>query len=88
VWASLTVRPDGLDPSLLAAPAVSEREATILACFRALKSSARPGYLARGKVTPEEIDSLVSRGYLSRNRAGSTAITTEGRNASAPDYHF
>ena len=88
VWASLTVRPDGLDPTLLAAPAVSAREATILACFRALKSSARPEYLSRGKVTPAEIDSLVSRGYLSRNRAGATSITTEGRNASASDYFF
>lgn len=56
-------------------------ERKILAIFHNLKPFARKDYLAENKVTPVEVDSLVSRGYLSRNKAGATQITTEGKNA-------
>jgi len=65
--------------------------------FKQLKSSYRPEYLdrlqekdgiegsrARQATTDREVESLIARGFLSRNKAGSVAITTEGRNAADP----
>ena len=58
---------------------VSERDRNILAVFGGIKSSYRADYLK--EYTSAEIDSLVERGFLARNKAGSTSITTAGKNA-------
>jgi hypothetical protein len=82
-WASVTVHPSTIAPLLPSGDEVSELEAGILGVYRSYKSSARPEYLARMGAGPEMIDSLVSRGYLKRNRAGATQITTKGKNSAA-----
>lgn len=86
-YASIYVNPKSMDPSLLpVAASVTEKEAKILAIFKSLKSSYRQGYLDRAKATSEEVTSLVERGFLSRNKAGATSITTTGRNAAGKEY--
>jgi len=96
--ASVYVSPHAMNPALLVAgPEVTPKEAKILAIFKGIKSSYRPEYLdrlqekegiegsrARQATTDREIDSLIERGFLSRNKAGSISITTEGRNAADP----
>lgn len=53
-----------------------------LYCFKSIKGGEyRRQELARRKVTSAVVDSLVERGYLSRNKAGATSITTAGKNA-------
>ena len=55
-----------------------------LYCFRSYKSGPyRVQELRRRKVTQEVLDDLVTRGLLSRNRAGSMALTTAGKNAAS-----
>jgi hypothetical protein len=70
------VLPSGLDED---APTDLERNA--LSIFVGYKAFARPEYLGRAGVTATHLDSLVERGYLKRNRAGATSITTKGKNA-------
>jgi len=83
--ASVYVSPHAMNPALLVAgPEVTPKEAKILAIFKGIKSSYRAEYFERLGATQREIDSLVDRGFLSRNKAGATAITTEGRNAADP----
>lgn len=96
--ASVYVSPHAMNPALLTAgPEVTPKEAKILAIFKGLKSSYRPEYLdrlqekegiessrERKATTDREIESLIERGFLSRNKAGSISITTEGRNAADP----
>lgn len=97
--ASVYVSPRAMNPALLTAgPEVTPKEAKILAIFKGLKSSYRPEYLDRLEEKENElassrerkaaidsaVESLVERGFLSRNKAGSISITTEGRNAADP----
>ena len=87
VYATITVHPASLAPLLPAAPAVTELEAKVLAIYAQLKSSARGEYLAAIPDAGAIVDSLVSRGYLDRNKAGATKITTTGRNSAARTYY-
>jgi hypothetical protein len=87
VYATVYVHPSALAPLLPAPAAVTEKEATILAIFRSLKSSARKEYLGRLGATDAEVTALVERGFLTRNKAGATTITTAGKNAAARDYY-
>jgi hypothetical protein len=66
--------------ALLPAPTadVTPEERKTLAVFRGIKSSHRAQYL-RGLT--HLVDGLVARGYLKRNKAGATQITTQGKNA-------
>lgn len=41
----------------------------------------RRDHLVRKGVRPETVTDLVTRGLLSRNKAGATSVTTDGRNA-------
>lgn len=60
----------------------TDEEQQALYCFGALTGGAgRREELARRGVRPATVDSLVARGYLARNSAGSTRITTRGKNA-------
>jgi hypothetical protein len=80
VYATLYLHPDNLVKMLPAKPEVTKREAGILYVFCAYKSSSRKEELARKGVTPAELASLVTRGFLSVNKVGTT-ITTTGKNA-------
>lgn len=62
-------------------PTVTEREGQILAYFRSYTSAYRRVALQSAHVTDHELDSLVARKLLTRNRAGSIAITVAGKNA-------
>jgi len=87
-FARIYVSPANVNPTLLPpVHNVTEKEAKILAIFRSLKSGYRKEYLGRMGVVDAEVDSLVERKYLSRNKAGATSITTEGRNAAAANYY-
>lgn len=87
VYATITVHPASLAPLLPAAPAVTAIEAKVLAIYAQLKSSARGEYLAQIPDAGVIVDSLVSRGFLDRNKAGATKITTTGRNSAARSYY-
>lgn len=87
-YATIIVGPDNINKSWLPSGGdVSEREAKILAIFRSLKSAYRKEYLDLMKAEASEVDSLVARGFLSRNAVGATAITTKGRNSAASNYY-
>ncbi len=86
--ATIYISPKNMNPQLLPPTTnVSEKEAKILGVFKGIKSSYRKEYLERLGATASEIDSLVARGFLSRNKAGATSITTEGRNAAEKSYY-
>jgi hypothetical protein len=82
--ASIYIHPTAIAPLLPAAPAISDRDKSILLAFRSLTSAGRKDEWSRNaasRPTTEELDRLVAAGLLSRNKAGAMAITTEGRNA-------
>jgi hypothetical protein len=63
-------------------PALSKVELDALYCHSAYKGGqGRRDELARRRVPSSVVDAMVERGYLKRNKAGATAITTDGRNA-------
>jgi len=69
-------------PSGEPAEDLTEAEQQAIYCFAAIKGGEyRRDEMRRRNVSPETVDSLVSRGYLKRNRAGATQITTAGKNA-------
>jgi hypothetical protein len=64
---------------------LSETELKVLAIHRGIKSSYRRDEFRRAGIAnvDEIINSLVARGFLSRNKNGAVAITTSGKNACA-----
>lgn len=61
---------------------LSELEQQAIYCFAAIKGGEyRRDEMRRRGVDAETVDGLVDRGYLKRNRAGATQITTKGKNA-------
>jgi hypothetical protein len=61
---------------------LGEEEQNAIYCFAAIKGGEyRREELERRNVSAATVDSLVERGYLKRNRAGATQITTQGKNA-------
>jgi hypothetical protein len=61
---------------------LSDLERSALYCFAAIKGGEyRRQELRQRRVPDTVVDGLVERGYLKRNRAGATQITTKGRNA-------
>ena len=83
-FASLYALPTTLAPMLPAAPSVSKREAAILGVFNSIKGGYRARYLEG--VATSEIESLIHRRLLKKNKAGAISITTEGKNASSRNY--
>lgn len=80
VFADIYLHPENVAKLLPAKPEVTEREASILGTF-GYKPGYRQEYWREMKVATEELDSLVARGFLSRNKAGAISITTQGKNA-------
>jgi hypothetical protein len=91
-FATIHLHPSNVAPLLPAATEISKREKQILAQYRGLTSAGRKSqweYSPTSKPFEAEIDSLVARGLLSRNKAGSIAITTAGKNnVSALDQNY
>jgi hypothetical protein len=73
--------PSGDDETL------TDSEQQAIYCFAAIKGGEyRRDEMRRRNVTDDVVDSLVSRGYLKRNKAGATQITTKGKNARTIRY--
>jgi len=90
VYAKLYVNPKTMAPLLPKKSGTSEREKDILDHFVSLKPAYRKEYMERMKppVSPNELDSLVTKGFLKRNKAGATMITLTGKNALREDVSF
>jgi hypothetical protein len=75
-------------PSGDAPETFTDAELWALHCHTHIKGGAyRRDELKRREGAADAIDGLVSRGYLSRNRAGATQVTTKGRNVpNVPRY--
>lgn len=82
--ANLYVHPDNVAKLLPITFAITDRLRSILRQFQGLTSAGRKDEWARDLVnapTVEEFNELVALKLLSRNKAGSMAITTAGKNA-------
>lgn len=67
--------------------ALSDDDQQALYCFGAIKGGEyRRDEMRRRNVSDATVDSLVERGYLKRNKAGATQITTSGKNARTIRY--
>jgi hypothetical protein len=86
VWATIYVHPEMISGMLPTEADVTDRESKILGYFRSYTSSARKEQFSRMGIKPAEIDSLVKRGYVKKNKAGATSITTKGKNAAGKVY--
>jgi hypothetical protein len=84
-WATVYVNPANVAKYLPAPVEVTQREKDILAVFR-LTSAGRKDYM-RG-IKSEEIQSLISRGFLKANKAGAISMTVEGKNAAQGGQEF
>lgn len=74
-------------PSGEPAEQLTDADQQAIYCFAAIKGGEyRRDEMRRRNVTEATVDSLVERGYLKRNRAGATQITTKGKNARTIRY--
>jgi hypothetical protein len=65
-----------------AGPELTTEERDALYCHKAIKGGAyRRDELSRRKVSAATVDAMVDRGFLKRNKAAATSITTDGKNA-------
>ena len=82
VSARLYVRPDALPKYLPETINLSDKSKGILYAFNSLKAGFyRQDELTRMGATDSDIANLVTLGLIKVNKAGSKAITTEGKNA-------
>jgi len=81
-YATIYVHPDSVVPLLPGAVEMTDREAGILRSM-AMTSSYRKELFADMKVQPGEVDALVERGWIARNKAGALSLTTAGKNAAS-----
>lgn len=81
-YATIYVHPDSIVPLLPGDVEMSEREAGILRSM-AMTSSYRKELFAQMRVQPDEVDAMVGRGWIVRNKAGALSLTTAGKNAAA-----
>lgn len=82
VMARIFLHPENLTKLLPMKVDVSDKDRAILEAIGSLKSGPyRREALQRIRATDEDINSLVARGFLNKNKAGAVSITTEGKNA-------
>ncbi len=84
-FATIYLSPENVAKFLPATPDLTPRELGILAQFRSLSSAGRRDEWQRfpqSRPSDGEIDSLVAKGLLAKNKAGAVSMTTEGKNAS------
>lgn len=82
--ATININPANMVKFLPEPCSVTERQKSILKAFKELTSAGRKDEWARdpeSAPSTEELDELVNLGLLSRNKAGATKITVEGKNA-------
>lgn len=79
-FATIYIHPDSLAPLLPGETDITEREKKILS-YAGYKSAYKKEKFLRNNVTKGEILSLVARGYMKMNKAGSTSLTPKGKNA-------
>jgi len=84
-FATIYVNPAILISMLPGETSVSEREADVLR-MASYKSFYKKELFERHRVTQVEIDALVKRGYMKRNKAGATSLTPKGKNAMSKKY--
>lgn len=87
-FATITVNPVNMIKFLPESSKVTDRQKGILKAFDTLTSAGRKDEWARepeSAPTMDELDELVKGGFLSRNKAGATKITVEGKNAAHQD---
>lgn len=81
-FAKIYVRPETLVPMLPAKQELTEEHQIVLCVYKCYKGKYRRDYLAKFNFDfAMVVDDLVELGLLKRNKAGSTQITTAGRNA-------
>jgi hypothetical protein len=83
VYATLHIPASMVDRMLPApGPELTKEEKDALYCHDSIKGGQyRKDELRRRNVSEATISAMIERGYLKRNRAGATSITTEGKNA-------
>jgi hypothetical protein len=81
-YATIYVHPDSVVPLLPGDVEMTDREAGILRSM-GYTSSYRKELFADMKVQPSDVDALVKRGWIARNKAGALSLTTAGKNAAA-----
>jgi len=74
-YAYITIHPDNMVALLPVKVDITDRQKSILSNFIGLK----PAY--RNKYPVAEIDEMVAKGLLKKNKAGAVSVTTEGKNA-------
>lgn len=85
VYATLHVPASMVDRLLPAPSTLTDAERDALYCYVSVRGGAyRKDELRRRNVAAATIDALVTRGLLTRNRAGAVAVTTDGKNAYRP----
>lgn len=84
--ATLIVRPDQITKLLPPSVEITERARSILRVTRGYTSAGRKEEFKRMNVTDAEIDSLVTRGLLAKNKAGALFITIQGKNAAGAKF--
>lgn len=82
VWAQLNV-PASMMARILPGPPteLTDAERDALSAYVGYTSAYRKEQLSRWGIGTDVIDQLVTRGFLTRNKAGATAVTTAGKNA-------
>jgi len=81
---TITIQPKNVVAGLLAdKPELTEVEAKILGIMSAYKPAYRKPYLAGNESV---IESLIARGFIVRNKAGSLSLSTQGKNAAPKRY--
>jgi hypothetical protein len=89
IWATIYVHPSAMGnmlPSGEQDETLTEDEQRVLYAFVHYKAFYRKEWLQRHGIGDSTIDKLVERGYLKRNKAGATQITTKGKNAQTDRY--
>lgn len=80
--ATIDVHPSLIPRMLPKSEELTEQEKWVLYCHKSLKGGEyRREELKRKRATERDIESMVVRGFLKQNKAGSRQITTEGKNA-------
>ena len=82
-YATISLSPKNILPCLQAPEELTIDEKQVLGIIKSYKPAYRKEYLVGKDLI---IQSLVDRGYLSKNKAGSVQITTTGKNAAGKVY--
>lgn len=80
-WATILAHKSSAILPLPSGDELPENLLKTLYCFKGYKAFYRKELIDRGTIKQADVDKLVEMGHLSRNKAGATQITTQGKNA-------